>query len=77
MDWLHPRSHARKLKMKQDLLVVTIGMLAVGTLTWVFWGNPIDVSHSDHRARLVQQSNPTINLRRTTDAPSVRQVLYE
>ncbi len=53
-------------------MIVTAGILAVGTVTWAFLGNPAVVSRSHFKTRFVDQFNSTTGLQRTTYIPNAR-----
>ena len=58
--------------MKVDLLVMTAGILAVGAVTWAFWGNPVNVPRPHSRAALSEGSNLMLASQRTTYMQSER-----
>jgi hypothetical protein len=52
--------------MKRDLFVISVGMLAVGVMTWSFLGNPrgtsgmhaVQMLHGDPNTKLVAERTP-------------------
>jgi hypothetical protein len=58
--------------MKRDLLVIGVGMLAVGVVSWSFWGNPpgtagmhtVQMLHKDPNVKLVSESSPFMRTER-------------
>src|SRR6476660_8508073 len=49
--WPHSGSSTKgEDAMKGDLFVMTAGMLAVGAVTWAFWGNPVNAPRPHSRA---------------------------
>ena len=58
--------------MKRDLLVICIGMLAVGVMTWSFWGNPLGTPRThtvqmldkDPHVKLISEHSPFMRTER-------------
>jgi hypothetical protein len=58
--------------MKRDLLVIGVGMLAVGVVTWSFWGNPrgtprmhtVQMLDKDPNVKLVSEHSPFMRTER-------------
>jgi hypothetical protein len=58
--------------MKRDLLAISFGMLAVGVMTWSFWGNPrgtspvhaVQMLHKDPIVKFVSERSPFMRTER-------------
>ncbi len=58
--------------MKGDLLVMTAGILAVGAVSWVFWGNPVNVPHLHAKPALNEGGKPMLASQRAMHMQSDR-----
>ena len=59
--------------MKHDVLAISGGMVALGAVLWIFWGNPVNVKRtpasyqklgSDSALKLVSERSPYMRTER-------------
>ena len=69
VHFIEPKERA----MKQDVLAISGGMVALGAVVWMFWGNPVNVTRapvgeqqlgSDPGLKLVSERSPYMRTER-------------